>query len=396
MAEAMIAAADTALADIERVEFVTRRFHELRGLSTAAFGASLILAAWMVQAAGVASGFGSGPLQALIFANCAHFVGLSRLDRRYRETFGDVVAPPGSRFLIGLPPLLVLSGAMADMFLQSAGGRRPSVAALAFVSYAVWILLRDWRWRIHYLAAAGAGVAAAIVTAAVPGQADWWGAADPPRAATYLLGYALIGLGMVAAGLFDHHLLALSVRTPPDAPRPPRPAGLRTVAAAFAFVLASGGFLWWGALAMTLPLVLMIPFIAYQIVVAVPDTLRGVREWNRSGRVSLPSVAPLDLNLADLVMLFVIALAAAIEGMTGTRGLFALALAGSLVRLAARDWAERKRYVLAALAAAALAVFSARIDPARAFAFVVFAVSAAVMCEGLLRYRKEKRNADTV
>lgn len=388
--------------DIARVAFVTQRFHELRGLIPALFGGALVGATFMVHAAGTASTFGSGPFQALIFANCVYLMALMTLDRSYRQTFGDVVATPRQKFTSGLLPFVVLSGALCDMFLQSISGQGPSIAAVTFASYAAWIVARDWRWRIHYLAAVGVGVTAAVVTAAVPGPLGRWGTMDPARAEAYLLAYILIGLGMVAAGLFDHWLLAKSLRRSEPAvavagvSRQISNRATRAAAASFVFFLASAGFLWWDAPAAALPVLMMGALIFFQVVIAVPDAVRAIRQFNRGGRVSVRQVRVLDLGPGEFVVLFVLALAATVEGAIGIRGLFTMTVALSMAWLAVRDWPHRKRCLVAAAGAAALVLLTRNIDPARAFAMLVCAASVGIMLEALFTYRTGTRNADTV
>ena len=390
------------IADIARVAFVTRRFHELRGLITASFGGALIVAAWMVHAAGAASSFGSGPMQALIFANCVYVMALIVLDRSYRETYGDVVATAGQKFASGLMPIVVMSGALCDMFQQSVSGQGASISAAMFTSYAVWIALRDWRWRVHYLAAAAAGAAAAFLTAAVPGPFGRWGEMDAARADAYLVAHTLIALAMVAVGLFDHRLLAQSLRSPApestDAPRRSRGVAPRLVTTAFVFGAASGVFLYWGATwpGQALPAVLMLALILTQAVTALHEAVRAGGELSRGDRVSLPAGQVLQLKADALVLLFLVAVAAVVEGAVGVRGLFAVTLSLSIAWIAIRDWPHRKRYLVAAAGAAALALLTRNTDPSRAFAMLVCAASLAIVLEAVFTYRTGTRHADTV
>lgn len=390
------------IADIARVAFVTRRFHELRGLITASFGGALIVAALMIHAAGAASSFGSGPMQALIFANCVYVMALVVLDRSYRETYGDVVATAGQKFAAGLMPIVVMSGALCDMFQQSVSGQGASISAAMFTSYAIWIALRDWRWRVHYLAAAAAGAAAAFLTAAVPGPFGRWGEMDAARADAYLVAHTLIALAMVAVGLFDHRLLAQSLRSPApestDAPRRSRGVAPRLVTTAFVFGAASGVFLYWGATwpGQALPAVLMLALILTQAVTALHEAVRAGGELSRGDRVSLPAGQVLQLKADALVLLFLVAVAAVVEGAVGVRGLFAVTLSLSIAWIAIRDWPHRKRYLVAAAGAAALALLTRNTDPSRAFAMLVCAASLAIVLEAVFTYRTGTRHADTV
>src|SRR4051812_29326556 len=106
----------------------------------------------------------------------------------YRRTFGDVVSTWQQKLLAVLPAMLVVLGILVDMTLDFQGARSgPSFAPVAVAAYSITVMIRDWPWRPHQLIAASAGVAGAIVTAAVPAAAtERWGP-DPARAAAYLL-----------------------------------------------------------------------------------------------------------------------------------------------------------------------------------------------------------------
>src|SRR5450759_162306 len=168
-----------SLTDLARISFVTRRFHELQGLGTAAYGFGLVLAVLMNHA--VSSLYRPSPFQALTFANTVGVLALLSAFRLYRQTFGDPVVPPSRKILAGLLILGVMAGGAGDMWAQVNGNEGPSIMAVVLASCSIWIVARDWRWRIHYLGAAAAGLMGALVTAGVPAMADGWGRVGPPR-----------------------------------------------------------------------------------------------------------------------------------------------------------------------------------------------------------------------
>ena len=55
--------------DIQRIAFVTQRFHELQGLTPAMFGAGLILASLMAHGMSMSRFYVASPLQVWNFAN---------------------------------------------------------------------------------------------------------------------------------------------------------------------------------------------------------------------------------------------------------------------------------------------------------------------------------------
>ena len=226
---------------------MTRRFHELQGLQQVVFGASLIVGA--VVAHTMPAGYPGLMVQAWNFPSLSFALAAVFLERMYRQTFGHAVGTSRQQFLAGAPILLMMLGGMIDMFVPI-GRPAPSLAALALTSCSIWILFRDWRWRIHYVVAATAGILAALITASAPPLREYWAPIDPARTAAYLLSCSILGLGMVCAGLLDHHLLASSLR-----PRSSEASGARRALAradsggtraalSVMFCLTTGGALW--------------------------------------------------------------------------------------------------------------------------------------------------------
>ena len=123
---------------IRRVAFVTRRFHDLRGLVPAVFGAGLILATFVEQAGGAPGRWALWTMQPLIFANVVMMFALVALDRGYRRTFGDPVATKWQRGTAGMLCFVVLAGGMIDVFLPRsvsvmAGGLTPTISTTSYV-----------------------------------------------------------------------------------------------------------------------------------------------------------------------------------------------------------------------------------------------------------------------
>ncbi len=197
--------------DLPRIALVSRRFQELQGLLPAVMGTLFILASLLSFM------FGSprwlrGPLGSLMFGFLLIDPFTRYLRRKYRQRFGDVVATSLQKFLGPLSFIAVTFGALIDTVVYQGTARPgPSCAAVALACYSTWVLLRDWQWRPHYLAALAAGLAGAVVTASASPLPAGRGI-DPARTDAFLLAYALAGLGLVITGLFDHSLLASALR----------------------------------------------------------------------------------------------------------------------------------------------------------------------------------------
>ena len=98
---------------------------------------------------------------------------------------------------------------MVKGFVYPGGG---SVAAATLTGYSLWVLLRDWRYRPHYVVGLAAGVAGMVITWAVPLGLRVDGYRDAAVAVPYVLNYALIGIALVVTGLLDHRLLARAMQ----------------------------------------------------------------------------------------------------------------------------------------------------------------------------------------
>jgi len=310
------------------------------------------------------------------------------LQKLYRRTFGDLVATRTARLLAGMPALLVYIGGAADMVLSVAHvSSGPSLAALALTAVSAWIALRDWRWRLHHLVPAAAGLAAAIITASVPASPGQPGL-DPVRGEAFLLAYALIGFGMVIGGLLDHRLLAASFHPPEEAP-----ATRRRLPFAFWLGLSaaasSGVCLWLSErmLDLALPMAVLLGPLVVTYVASLALTVRAFRDLGV--RRPDPGAGP-RLGFSDdaLVVSLVVAVAATIDSALFTAwspALLALSIGLSGIWLAARNWRERKLDLVWAAAAVITLIAVPRVSSARAFALFVLSMSAALVVQASAR-----------
>lgn len=394
----MPSASEPRLEDIARIAFVTRRFHELKGLKTASIGFGLLLGC-LLQQVTVAGGLLHVSLfQVLVVAGMLYVSTTRELDARYRETFGDPVASARRKVNSGTLDVvwygIAHAGLLADMYLL-ATRPGPSMVGLTLASCSLFIVIRDWPRRIHHLAVVAAGLAAALVTAAVPPILNLqWYAMEPARGHAFLLGYTLLGLGIVAAGLLDHHLLASALRSAvvvDPMPEERRAAGLTGTAIAALFCAAAGGSLWWFgplAIGLGLPLVLIFTSALSQTVIAVRDIHRWARSVNARHSVR---GRPLNLDSTTLVLMFGVAFAGALDGALASPPLpIALAVAIGIwsASVAVRDWSARKHYLIGAFAALIVLLVIPRELPARGFAVLVFAAAGALAVETLIDHWK--------
>lgn len=371
--------------DIARIGFVTRRFHELRGLIPASFGAGLIVGAFAEQAAGGVGRWDYWALQPLTFANIATLSVFVALDRGYRQTFGNPVATAWQRGTAGWFSFAVLAGGMVDV-LQP---RSVSLMAIALTACGLGILIRDWPWRIHYAAAAAAGVAAAVVSIV-----------DSSAQGTVRV-YFLIGLGMLAAAVADHRLLAASMGRSAAATAGARRRRSRYVArAAIAMLLAGAGttLMVWdhGAAEPLVRLLLPVLLIVFQVAVAVPAAFRAVREFSRDGRVTEPSGANVTVRDDQLVLLCAAAFAGSIEAAFEIRGVLAFTLAAAFAGtgLSARPIRFHQMSIAALFAVSGLAGREA--TPSRGFGMLLIAASLAVLLSCFARRTSEFTDVHTI
>src|SRR5262245_57815242 len=225
--------------DVERIAFVTRRFHELRGLHGVIFGSGLVLAAVMTSA------FERPDGSSLQFVMLAMMIANSFVWRRglwYRRRFGGIVVTPAAEFGAALPVIGMMLGVFLDLFLQTSGRRIPSIAAAVLAASGLLVLARDWRRRPYYVLALAAGLAGTLVTANAPaGRAGSLTTMLPARAHAFLLAYTWVGLAQAIAAFLDHQWLATTL-TPRPLSAEPSPNRLTRVASNGRFRASVAGF----------------------------------------------------------------------------------------------------------------------------------------------------------
>ena len=197
--------------DIDRIAFVTRRFNELKGLSMATTGAILLAGSLILRFLFASTTEAIEPVYFLNAALCSTTFSWLVFDRRYRATFGRTESSLSEASFV-VSNLLFMVGLTVDMLAQKFV-QWPSAAAIALALSSLVVVVRDWRWRLHHIVPLVAAVVAAAMTASVPAGApafNWEG--DSLRGSVFLMAYALIGAGMMAAGLLDHALLVQTLR----------------------------------------------------------------------------------------------------------------------------------------------------------------------------------------
>ena len=408
----MVTPVKPRLDDIPRIAFVTQHFHELQGLTTAMLGGSLIVTSLTAQV--MPPGYPAPLLQAWnsVLLPCTLMV--IHLQRMYRQSFGDAVGTPRQQFASAMPMLAVIGGGMADVVGVAHSG--PSLAGVALASCSLWIVARDWRWRLHHLVPAAAGIIAAMVTTGAPPVLSVT-ATDPVRTETYLLSFAILGLGMVAAGLLDHRLLVSSfVSRSTDGGRSHlalarADSGWMRAMIAGSVCMTYGGALWLlrGDAYFALWLGLFAALFLFQMGLALFQISRAVRR--RAAAAAIPPVLRLHLRTDSLALMLGMALAAAIQSALDPEGvtLVAVAIGAASLWVAVRDWPHRGHYLIGAVAAIAAVTMSSGADQARSLSILIFSTSGALMLEGLLdhlvatRHHRidglsdhEAANADTI
>jgi hypothetical protein len=185
--------------DLKRVQLVARHFRELQGLRLSLYGGVFTLVFGTYVLAPPAEGSGgiwiALAVAFLVIVPCQRLI-----ERRYESTFGRVTPAPSNRSSWK-------SGAIgAGLFLTGMALKLPPLAAaLPFVAcFSLWIVIRDWPWRVHHLAGFGAALGATLLLT-TPAAAS---APDASTASALLL----FGLAYVPVGLLDHRLLVSLMR----------------------------------------------------------------------------------------------------------------------------------------------------------------------------------------
>lgn len=196
--------------DLVKLQLVTERFWELQGLRSALLGSVIlvglavyVLLSLLTDLAGGVSGI-IGLVSALLIL----LPGMVWLDRYYATAFGRLKPSlAGRRFGMYIVPGVLISAYFIEKVL------RLPVFTLYFAGWGViglWVTIRDWPLRKHYLVEA----AAAVISAAL----QWKTVPHEDLAFPDPLALLVFGLGLALTGFMDHRLLASTMhdRTAPD------------------------------------------------------------------------------------------------------------------------------------------------------------------------------------
>jgi uncharacterized membrane protein HdeD (DUF308 family) len=183
---------------LERIRLLSQRFHELQGLRVALCGAMLALTVggYLTLAPEPSN---NGAVAAMLLSFVLIVPGVLSLNRYYATRFGRQVRNPprhpGRLLLFGSAYLAVTSFLHARFEAIPAG--TPTLVVVAVAS--IWLAIRDWPWRAHYLLATASVSIGFIASAPVTG-------ALAPNMTVGVL-FLLVGASMVPIGLLDHLLL---------------------------------------------------------------------------------------------------------------------------------------------------------------------------------------------
>ena len=414
-------------ADLQRIAFVTRRFGDLQGLRTVAFGAALLVG---VTIRDVAREFGDAMLFVAVFAGLLGSGARSTLDGYYRRTFGSTsvrpgvdwrTLPPRSHFMF--LPDAVVSALTMDVMLTAFLDVRIGIGGIVLFVWCLRTIIHDWPHRAYYAIGAVAGVTAVITISLAPPRLASATQTIDPRISEYLiLACGVIGLALVVIGLLDHRLLVHAMWRRPSGDRSDhRPAThLATtrivLAGSVATAIAMHFLLSGWPLHRTIVLSILGTFMLVLLMFggAWPDMSYGFRaikararerEADLLARIEGRAVRPVketpmnEIPCPDfwghLALPVVIACGAfadiPLRG-SGLPSFLALAVAASHLRIAIRDWPDRKHYLLGAAAAAVGAVqhmFIATVSPLDWAVSFLMLLSIAMLIEGLLDRRLE-------
>jgi hypothetical protein len=191
--------------DLGRMRFVAARYHELQGLRATLIGSAF------TTTMGLALGLRWPPDDTAWFtAAGAAFAllipGMLWLDRFYRTRFGKTAPVRGFWSLGNLMPMVMVPLLLVDMQFNG----RLGLYFLAWAAFALWVTVRDWRYRSYHILDVALGAIAAVLSAPL-------GAAYGSYQPALMTGFFLIGSGMMVTGLLDHGLLVSSMPLTRDA-----------------------------------------------------------------------------------------------------------------------------------------------------------------------------------
>ena len=424
---------------LRRIAFVTRRFGDLQGIRTVVYGAALLVGLSIYSM--FPRDYPDPLLSIALFASLLGGAGRLTLDRYYRRTFGNLAVQrtwrnpqPGTQF--ALIPNVVLSGLMLDILLAATLDVRIGLGGVALLAVSLRTVLQDWPHRPHYVIAAVAGVGAVIVVTLAPPRATSGLSLDPATGQYFALAFGLIGLALVVIGLLDHRqlVLAMSRASSGGADRLPpcRLATTRIMLASAVAVMLLLHFvvLGWPSHAASVMLMYSLLVLVLLIAGGWPDLTYGLRAFKETARtrdaallariqgretLQIDNTPMSEIPHPDfwghLALPVAIACGAFVDiplRGSGFPSVLAIAIAASHLRIATRDWPERKHYLLGASAAAVGAaqhMFIAPVSPIDWAVSFLMLMSIAMLIEGLLDRRQEShphcqpsrtRHADTI
>lgn len=182
---------------LDRIRLLSARFHQLQGLRVALTGVciALIVGGYLVFSPQPTD---NGSMVALAVSFVPVIPGVWLLNRYYATTFGrQVLSPPEQRYLPVFVFFYFLLGMILNATIPAIPAGAPTAVTTALIS--VWVAIRDWPYRAHYLLVTAAVVLGFAVSAS--------GAGLLPAHLTLGTIFVLLGASFVAVGVLDHLLL---------------------------------------------------------------------------------------------------------------------------------------------------------------------------------------------
>lgn len=190
--------------NLKRIRLIAERFGELQGVRLALAGSVFTLVFGTYLIAEPPNG-GASIWIAMVGSFACFGLGERWVSRYYESTYGRLSPKRAPSVYAGFAGgIAIVTGLFA---IDKMFGVPPPASSLVFAApAALWVVVRDWPFRWHHLAAAVAGVCAFVL------QTTPQAAAAPDMAVA--AGFLLIGVVYVPIGFLDHRLLAAAMRGP--------------------------------------------------------------------------------------------------------------------------------------------------------------------------------------
>ena len=195
--------------DVDRIRLVTHYYEDIQGFRRCFLGASLLAGAWTAQQVPT-TGFG-------FFVPFLVGLGLAVpanlwCDRYYKSRFGRVLqhrddaVQRGTRRGIVIGILFFIA---TQLDSRGAGHGLPSALFAVRAANVAWLLIRDWPHRKYLVldVCAAVGASAMYIDAQAVRSVEEW-----LRNYRYWAGLGLLGASALVTGVFDHRLLATTLR----------------------------------------------------------------------------------------------------------------------------------------------------------------------------------------